>query len=135
MMTVLEKVDFLQNAQIFRGIRTESLARIAAIAEEVGFETRQLLFSENEAADAMFVLLEGEVTLTRAGGEAHKSGEFQVAGASAVLAERAHTETARAGRPTRALRIGQQDIFDAMAEDINITRGILRALVSMTSPF
>ncbi len=134
MLTILEKVDLLQNAQIFREVRTESLARIAAIAQEVGFEARQLLFSENEAADAMFVLLEGEVTLSRAGQGEHKAGKFQVTGASAVLAEQVQTETARASQATRALRIGQQDLYEAMAEDINITRGILRALVSMASP-
>ena len=134
MLTVLEKVDLLQHAEIFREVRTESLARIASIAQEVGFQPLQPLYNENEAVDAMFVLLEGEVMLTRSGRGEHKAGEFQVTGASAVLAEQVQTETARASKPTRALRISQQDLYDAMAEDINITKGILRALVSMASP-
>jgi CRP-like cAMP-binding protein len=71
------------------------------------------------------------VILTHSGQEGNKLREFQVAGALAVLAERAHTETAGTIRPTQVLRIGQQDFYEAMAEDINIARGILRALVHM----
>jgi len=133
MLTVLEKVDFLEHAEIFREVRTESLARVASIAQEVSFEPRQPLFKENESAEAMFVLVEGEVILTHSGQEGSKLSEFQVAGALAVFAERAHTETARAIRPTQAMRISQQDLYEAMAEDISIARGILRALVCMVS--
>jgi CRP-like cAMP-binding protein len=131
MLTIMERVDLLQNAEFFREVRTQSLARIAAIAQEVRFEPRQLLFSENEAADAMFILLEGEVTLTGVGREECKLSKFQMAGALALLAEQAHVETVRASQPALALRIGQGDLFDAMAEDIYITRGIMRALIRM----
>jgi CRP-like cAMP-binding protein len=133
MLTVVEKVDLLQHAEIFREGRTDSLARIASAAQEVGFQPLQMLFNENEAAEAMFILLEGEVMLTCSGQERDKLSEFQAAGALAVLAEQAYAETAIAIRPTQALRIGQQDFYDAVAEDINIARGILRALVHMVS--
>jgi CRP-like cAMP-binding protein len=133
MLTILERVDLLQNAEFFREVRTRSLARIASIAQEVRFEPFQLLFSENEAADAMFILCEGEVTLTGIGREERKSAKFQATGALALLSEQAHVETASASQPTLALRIGQGDLFDAMAEDIYITRGIMRALIRMIS--
>jgi CRP-like cAMP-binding protein len=133
MLTVLEKVDLLHQAEIFSEVRTESLARVASIAQEVDFEPHKALFNENEAAEAMFVLVEGEVVLTRLGRDGNKRGAFQAVGALAVLAEHAHTETAVAIRPTQALRIGQQDFYEAIAEDINITRGVLRALVRMIS--
>ena len=40
-------------------------------------------------------------------------------------------ESAVASQPVRALRIEQQDFYDAMAEDFHLTRGVLRALVGM----
>ncbi len=128
MLTILEKADLLQSAEIFCEIRTQSLARVAAIAQEVHFETRHRLFTVDEAADAMFVCLEGEVTLTSAGAEERRLGRLQAVGSLALLANQTQTETAVASQAVRALRIGQQDLFDAMAEDFNITRGILRAL-------
>ena len=134
MLTTMEKVDLLQNAELFREVRTESLARVATIAQEETFVTRQVLFSENEAADSMFVLLDGEVMLTASGREEARLKEFQVAGALSLFADLPQAETARASQPSRTLRLGQQDLLDVMAEDFQITRGILRALAVMVKP-
>lgn len=131
MLTLLEKVSLLQKAQIFRSLRTESLGGVAAIAEEVTYEVRHVLFRENEAADTMFVLLEGEVAVLRNGQETQKLGPNQVAGVLPVLAGGTQPETAVVRQPIRALRIDQQDFYDVMADDFGITRGILRALVGL----
>ncbi len=133
MLTILEKVDLLHNVEFFCEIRTRSLARIAAISQEVRFEPGQVIFVENEAADALFILLEGEAALSVAGKGERKSGRLQAIGAMAVLAEQPHTETAKAFEPVSALRIGQPDLFDALADDINITKGIMRALIRLIS--
>jgi CRP-like cAMP-binding protein len=131
MLTTLEKVDLLQHVRIFREIPTESLVRIAAIAQEVEFKDRQLLFDENGAAEAMFVLLKGQVTLTCEMQDERRLGEMQTVGEMALLADLAETETARACRPTVALKISHEAFYEAMAEDINVVRGILRALIGM----
>lgn len=128
MLTVLEKVNILQKAPIFLGVRTESLARVAAIAQQVSYNPRELLYRENDAADSMFVLMEGEVALVRNGQEFKKLGPHQEVGAVALLAGDSQPESAIATQPTQALQIDQQEFYDAMAEDFNITRGILRAL-------
>ncbi len=133
MLTVLEKVNLLQKAPLFHGVRTESLARVAAIAREASYEPREPLYRENDAAESMFVLLEGEVALLRNAQETAKLGPRQVAGALAFLAAESQPESAVATQPTRVLQIDQQDFYDAMAEDFNITRGILRALVSLAA--
>ena len=133
MLTILEKADLLQSAELFGEVRTQSLARVAAISAEVSFDARQRLFSENDPPDVLFVVLEGEVTLTRNGTVERKLSKFHSPGALAVLANQPQMETATAGQTVRALRIGQEALFDAMAEDFNITRGILRALAAMVS--
>jgi CRP-like cAMP-binding protein len=128
MLTILEKADLLQSVEIFCEVQTQSLARIATIAHEIHFEPRHRLFSENEAAEAMYVILEGEVALNRGGSQNRILGQFQVAGALALLANQLQPESAAAIKPVRALCISQQDLFDAMTENFGITRGILRAL-------
>jgi len=131
MLTVMEKVDLLQNAGLFRDIRTQSLSSIAAAAQEIDFRPRELLYTEGEAADALYVLLEGEVTAASGGGPEKRLGQFEVAGALSLLADIPRGETARATVPTRALRLLQPDLQDLLAEDPHLTRGILRALVRM----
>lgn len=133
MLTILEKVDHLQKAPLFQGVRTESLARVAAIAQEVSYNAQELLYRENDAADNMFLVLEGEVTLLRNGREGQRLGPGRLLGVLALLAGESQPESAMATRPTRALQIDQQEFYDVMAEDFNITRGILQALVGLAA--
>lgn len=127
MLTILEKADLLHETDFFGEVRTRSLARIAAIAGEMQFQAKQRLFSENESPDAMYVLLEGEVSLTRNGVVESTLSRFQCAGAHPVFSDQPHSKTAVAGTLVQVLRIPQESLFNAMAEDFNITRGILRA--------
>jgi len=129
MLTVMEKVAVLQTVEAFQAVPTESLARVAAIAQEIEYEAHQALYCDNDAADSMFVLLQGEVLLLRPGQEGKKLGPGQVAGLLAFLAGDTEPESAMATQPVRALRLDQEDFYDAMAEDFNLTRGILRAVV------
>jgi CRP/FNR family transcriptional regulator, cyclic AMP receptor protein len=131
MLTTIEKVNLLQKVPVFQGVRTESLARVASIAREVTCDERQLLFRENEGADTMFLILEGQVALLRNGQQAQEVGTAQMVGAMALLAGESHRESAMATQPLRALQIDQQELYDAMAEDFNITRAILRALIHL----
>ncbi len=107
----------------------QRLARLAAIAQEVDYQPRQALNNDNEAADSKFVLLDGEVVLLRLGQEGKKLGPGQLAGLLAFLASDSEPESAIATQPVCALRLDQEDFYDAMAEDFNLTRGILRAVV------
>jgi AAA family ATP:ADP antiporter len=133
MLTVLEKVDLLRRTPMFGGIATPGLARVAAIANEVTFILNQMLYQEDTAADSMFLLLEGEVELVHAARKIQVNGQGQVIGALALLAGNTYAESAVATRATRALQIDRQDFFDAMTEDFDVTRGLLKALAAMAA--
>ena len=132
MPTILENVDLLRKATIFQSISTQSLLRIATIANEVSWAPDEVVYQENTPAESMFLLLEGEVEL-RSATEAQRRGENQVIGPFAALGGGTHTETAVATRPTRALRIDREDLFDTMAEDFNVTRSILTVLAGLAN--
>lgn len=133
MLTLLEKVSLLQKGSAFQAIRTESLARIAAVAYEKSFDTRQTVVREADNPDTMYFLLEGEVAEMRNGQETRKAGPFEVVGLMAVLAGDPYSTSAVAVQAVQALRIDQQDFYDVMAEDFEVTRGILKALVGMAT--
>jgi CRP-like cAMP-binding protein len=133
MLTLLEKVSLLQKASLFQGIRTESLARVAAIAHEISFEPRHTLFRENDNPDTMYFVMEGEVSVLQNGQEKGKLGLHQVAGNMALLSGEPYPSSAVATQAVRALRIDQQDFYDVLAEDFDVTRGILKALVALAA--
>ncbi len=133
MLTVLEKVDLLRKAAIFCGVPTPGLARVAAIANEVTFAPKQMLYREDSPADSMFFLLDGEVELLRSKHRTQINGQGQVLGAVALLAGGTHAESAVAAQPTCTLQLDRQEFFDAMAEDFNVTRGVLQALAGLAA--
>jgi CRP-like cAMP-binding protein len=45
-----------------------------------------------------------------------------------MLAGTSQPDTALATQPARALLIGRQDFYDLMADDFNLTQGLLRML-------
>ncbi len=133
MLTILEKVDVLRKTALFSSIPTSALARVAAAANEVTFAPHQMLYQADTAADSMFLVLDGEVELVRSEGKTQLDGRGQVLGALALLAGGTHAESALATHPTSALQIDRQDFLDAMAEDFDLTRGMLKTLADMAA--
>jgi len=131
MLSVLEKVERLQKVPMFQGVRTQSLARVAALAHEVAHRVNDVLYREDDAPDCMYVLLDGEVTMTRGNAEMDRLGPNDVAGVLGLLSGEAQPDTARVTKPARLLKLDQQDFYDTMADDFQVTRGIMRALVEV----
>ena len=63
MLTVIEKVIFLQNVDVFSDVPTEQLAYLASIAEETTFKEGDVIYKANESSDALYLVLEGSVKL------------------------------------------------------------------------
>jgi len=133
MLTVLEKVELLRNAPLFQALPTQSLVRVAAIANELSWAPQQVVYQENSPAESIVFLLEGELELMRGGKAFARRGQHQVLGSLAALASGSHSESAVVSQPTRALRMDREEFFDAMAEDFRVTRGIVKALAGMAN--
>ena len=101
MLTILEKVDLLRKALMFRDIPTPGLARVAAISNEVTFVPNQILYEEDSPADSIFFMLEGEVELARSDRKTQIDGQGPLLGGLAVLVGEIHAERAIATQPTR----------------------------------
>lgn len=55
--TLVEKVLLLQNVDLLSASRTEDLAVLAAIAEEVLYPEGALVFEEGQFADGLYVVI------------------------------------------------------------------------------
>lgn len=131
MLSLLEKVELLRCAKLFQAMPTQSLVRVAAIASELNWAPRQVVYHENSRAESIFFLLEGELELVRAGKVLARSGPHQVPGGLVALSGGSHSESAIVSQPTRALRMDREEFFEAMAEDFRVAQGIIKALAGM----
>src|SRR5699024_9550420 len=65
METTIIKVIHLQRLEMFADIPSEQLAQIADICREVHFNENETIYEAGDTADAMYILLDGKVKITR----------------------------------------------------------------------
>lgn len=121
--------DPLVGVPIFEGLTGPEIGRIRTAATEVALEPGAVLVSEGDPGDALYVVLDGELAVTKRAGTGemtlNRVGPGAVQGEIAVLDGGPRRATVRAITPVRALRLGRDDLFDVLARE----PGILRALV------
>ncbi|UCG61115.1 MAG: cyclic nucleotide-binding domain-containing protein [Candidatus Zixiibacteriota bacterium] len=130
MLTVIEKVMFLQNVEVFSEVPSEQLAFLAAIAEEVTYAKGNVIYQVNDPSDALYLVLDGSVKLHTDETEITLAGSREAFGAWALFDEEPRVVTATAVEDTRLLRIDREDFVDLLADHVQITQAILKSMVS-----
>ncbi|MFZ0391083.1 MAG: cyclic nucleotide-binding domain-containing protein [Calditrichia bacterium] len=130
MLTIIEKVLLLQEIDIFKNTTTEDLAHIAAIAEEVHFAAGKIIYREGEISDAMFVMVEGKVSLQLNEKELMTAKKPDVFGSWALFDEEPRVVTATTLEESVLLRVDREEFLDLLADHSRITRSVLKTLAS-----
>ncbi len=128
MLTTIEKVMLLQAVDDFAGVPTVDLAYIAAIAEEVTFDAGKQVFGEGEPPNAMFLVVDGSVSLKRLGKEIAVVGPNQAFGVWALFDEERRVVTAIAETETRALKVDREAFAEILADHAQIAQALLQTL-------
>lgn len=128
MLTIIEKVIFLQGIKAFAEIPTEQLSHIASITEEIELEPDAILIEQDEPVDALYFVIEGKVRLERDGREIMQAGKNEDIGTWSLLDEEPNIATAVAIEPTRLLKINREEFFEIVADYVEITQAIFKYL-------
>lgn len=128
MLTVIEKVIFLQNVDAFVEVPTEQLAYLAAIAEEVTVSRDDVVYRRHDPADALYVVLSGTVRLHQDEREITLAREKDAFGTWALFDEEPRVVTATAVEDSTLLRIYREDFVDLLADNVQVTQGVLKTL-------
>lgn len=129
-LTVVEKAVFLQGIEIFSQTKTEDLARIAAITEEIEFEKGEIIFKEKERGTSLFFVVSGEVSLRKGDKEirqVYSQGNF---GDLALLDNEPREFTAIARQHTHVLQINSEEFYELIADHVEITRAVFKSLTN-----
>jgi predicted MFS family arabinose efflux permease len=115
------RVAVLEGLGMFAAASRPILERLAAAASEVGFGSGHVVIREGDAADALYVLLEGGVDVSAHGEGGGPERPIRVMTAPAyfgeigVLERIPRTATVTARGPIRTLRIDAEELFEALA--------------------
>lgn len=128
MLTTVEKVIFLQGVDIFEYTSTENLAHIASITDEVEFQADHIIFKEGDFPDAMYMVIDGKVKLSRDGQEVMVAQKKDVFGTWALFDDEPRVATATTLELTQLLQIDKEDFIDLLADHVEITQSILKVM-------
>jgi CRP-like cAMP-binding protein len=128
MLTVVEKVLFLQDVDIFQNTSTDDLAHIAAITEEIRLPANAEIFRESEASDSMYLVIEGRVRLHRGDQEVMTARKKDAFGTWALFDDQPRIVTATAAEDAVLLRIDREEFFDLLADHSRITQAMMKTL-------
>ena len=128
MLTVVEKVLFLQDVDIFENTSTEDLGHIAAITEELNYKAKTDIYKKGEISDSMYLVIEGQVQLHHNGKQVMIAKHKDVFGTWALFDDEPRVVTATAIEDSVLLRIDREEFYDVLADHIQITLGVLKTL-------
>jgi CRP-like cAMP-binding protein len=128
-LNIVEKVIALEGVELLEGLTPQQLARIASIAREVKYPPGKVIFEPAKPMEALYVVIDGSVELSRDGQTLVVAGPNQVLGAWALFDEDPMPLTARSMEDSRLLRIGRDDFYDVLSDDVEITAAMFSTLV------
>ncbi|MBI2829318.1 MAG: Crp/Fnr family transcriptional regulator [Acidobacteria bacterium] len=128
MMTIVERVDFLRTVEMFSLVRTEYLAKIAAVAKERALGAGEVLFEQDTPPEAIYFVLEGEIRATKDGEEAWVAKRGEAVGVLPVLDRKPTPVSATAAGAVRVLFVDDEVFNDLMLDNPALPLGIVRYL-------
>lgn len=128
MLSIIEKVIFLQDVAIFEHVSTEGLSQIANITEEVGVEADGVIYKEGDFSDSMYLLIGGKVKLHRGESIVLIASLNDAFGAWSLFNDEPRLVSATALEKSDLLKIQKEDMIDILADNVRITEGILKAM-------
>ena len=129
MLTVIEKVIFLQAVDVFSEVPTDQLAILAQVAEETAVAKDEKLYKSEEASDSMYLVLEGKIRLHRGTTDVLIAKSSEAFGTWALFDDEPRVTDATAIETSRVLRIDKEEFIDVLADNVQITQGVLKAMV------
>ncbi len=124
-----EATDALAAVPLFADLAPDELAGVRGVATEVALAPGEVLIAEGDPGDALYLVLEGELAVTKRSDSGERAlatvGPGAVQGEIAVLGGGARRATVRALTPVRVLRLGRDDLFDVIAREPGIVRSLV----------
>lgn len=128
-LNIVEKVIALEGVDLLKNLTPDQLSRIASIAREVRVPRDRVMLEPQKALDALYVILDGAVDISRNGEPLYIARQNEVLGAWALFDQDPMPVTAKTVEDTRLLRIGRDDFYDLLADNTEITQSIFNMLV------
>jgi CRP-like cAMP-binding protein len=123
------KVEALARAPLFSGLSKQELGQLAKATEDLEVEAGKVLTREGDLGREFFVIVEGEVSVTKDGEEIRRLGPGDFFGEIALLYDSARrTATVTALTPLRFFVLTRQSFRSLLEHQPEIEEKVVAAL-------
>ena len=128
MYSTLEKTILLKSVNLFRDIPAEKLSQIAQITEETHWPAGAVVIKEGDPGDSLFIVAEGTVRIHKGDLDLAMFKKGDCLGEMAVLDHSPRSADATVIEDATLLKITQEDFYEVLSANPEITEGIIRLL-------
>ena len=122
------KADALARCPFFEGLSRGELLELAKVTEDMEVEEGKVLTREGQSGSEFFVIIDGEVSVTKDGQEIRTLGPGDFFGEIALLEDTPRTATVVAKTPLRFFVLTRQSFRSLLAHQPELERKVLAAL-------
>jgi hypothetical protein len=122
------KVEALKRAPLFEGLSRKQLGELARVTEDVDFRAGKVLCREGQRGQEFFVIMDGEVEVTRGGKKLATRGRGEFFGEIALVEDVPRTATVTATTPLRFFVLTRRSFLRLLDEQPKVERKVMRAL-------
>lgn len=122
------KADALGRCPFFSGLSRKELVDLAKMTEDLDVEEGKVLAREGETGREFFVILEGEVSVTKDGSELRRLSDGDFFGEISLVEDRPRTATVTATTPLRFFVLTRQSFRSLLEHQPELEEKVMRAL-------
>jgi CRP/FNR family cyclic AMP-dependent transcriptional regulator len=122
------KADALGRCPFFEGLSRGELLELAKVSEDMEVGEGKVLTREGQSGSEFFVIIDGEVSVTKDGREIRTLGPGDFFGEIALLEDTPRTATVVAKTPLRFFVLTRQSFRSMLAHQPELERKVLTAL-------
>jgi CRP/FNR family transcriptional regulator, cyclic AMP receptor protein len=122
------KADALARCPFFAGLSRRDLLELAKVSEDMEVEEGKVLTREGQSGSEFFVVVDGEVSVTKNGQEIRTLGPGDFFGEIALLEDTPRTATVVAKTPLRFFVLTRRSFRSLLAHQPELEQKVLAAL-------
>ena len=128
MLTAVERVLILKSADLLKDVGPRQLLGLAELTREVEITKGEILYEEEHAADALYIVVEGRVRLSTGDRATSEVGPGEAFGTWALVDDSRRGQRAECIEDGVALLLQREDFYDRAAADLTLLREVVRVL-------
>jgi CRP-like cAMP-binding protein len=122
------KVERLRRSPLFSELSKKELIQLARMSDDLEVDAGQVLCREGAFGAEFFVIVDGDVEVTRKGKPVRRAGGDEFFGEIALLENIARTATVTAKTPLRLFVLTSRDFRSLVEQSPSVERKVMRSL-------